>query len=243
LSKIKTRQELKSYVLRQLGAPLISIEVDPSQLEDIISDTIQKFSFKAMAGEDVKTILFNVDAGVREYTLDDRVQSVLALRHTSSFGTSLTVGGGYVLDASYFVGSNQLSALNLLNLSSMAPVMAQLATIEAMFDVPLAYDFNYNTKILRFYQDIPANKLMLKVSLEYEPLEYDNIYNNPWIKSYAIAKTKNMWGQNVGKFSSTLVSGSTINYDRLISESQAEIEKLDDELENTYSVPLGMWVF
>lgn len=243
MSKIKTKEELKSYILRRLGAPIISVEVDSSQLEDIVYDTIQKFSFKAMAGEDIKTILFNLDSGVRDYTLDDRVQSIIALRHTSSFGTSLTVGGGYVLDASYFVGSNQLSAMNLLNMGSMAPVMAQLSIIEAMFDVPVAYDFNYNTKILRFYEDVPSNKVMLKVSLEYEPLEYDNIYNNPWVKSYGIALTKRQWGENVGKFSSTLVNGSTINYDRLISEAQTEIDALNEELENTYSLPMGMWVF
>lgn len=241
--RIKTKQQLKDYILSYLGKPIINVEVTDTQLENIISDTIQKYSFKAMAGEDVKTILFTTEDGVRDYVLDDRVQTILALRHTSSFGTSLTVGGGYVLDASYFVGSNQLSALNLLNMSTMAPVMANLSLIESMFDVPIAHQYNYNTKVLRFFQDVPTNKVMLKVSMEYEPLEYDNIYNNPWVKNYSLAMTKFIWGQNIGKHSGTLVNGSTLNYDRIIQEAQQDLDRLITELDETYAEPLGMWVF
>ena len=38
-----TRQELKDYALRQLGAPVIDINVDDSQVEDRIDDALQFF--------------------------------------------------------------------------------------------------------------------------------------------------------------------------------------------------------
>ena len=39
-----SREELKQYCLRKLGAPVIEINVDDSQLEDRIDDTLQLFA-------------------------------------------------------------------------------------------------------------------------------------------------------------------------------------------------------
>ena len=39
-----TREELKQYALRKLGAPVIEINVDDAQLEDSLDDAIQIFN-------------------------------------------------------------------------------------------------------------------------------------------------------------------------------------------------------
>ena len=39
-----TREELKQYALRKLGAPVIEINVDDSQLEDALDDALQIFA-------------------------------------------------------------------------------------------------------------------------------------------------------------------------------------------------------
>jgi len=39
-----TREELKQYALRKLGAPVIQINVDDEQLEDSLDDAIQMFN-------------------------------------------------------------------------------------------------------------------------------------------------------------------------------------------------------
>ena len=39
-----TRQQLKEHSLRRLGAPVIDINVDDSQLEDRIDDALQFFA-------------------------------------------------------------------------------------------------------------------------------------------------------------------------------------------------------
>ena len=44
MSKPTTREELKQYALRKLGAPVIEINVDDSQLEDSLDDAIQMFN-------------------------------------------------------------------------------------------------------------------------------------------------------------------------------------------------------
>ena len=43
MSKPSSREELKQYALRKLGAPVIEINVDDAQLEDSLDDSIQIF--------------------------------------------------------------------------------------------------------------------------------------------------------------------------------------------------------
>ena len=41
MAQVTSRDELKDYALRRLGAPVITINVDDDQLEDRIDDAIQ----------------------------------------------------------------------------------------------------------------------------------------------------------------------------------------------------------
>ena len=44
MSKPSSREQLKDYALRRLGSPVISINVEDSQLEDRLDDALQFFA-------------------------------------------------------------------------------------------------------------------------------------------------------------------------------------------------------
>ena len=44
MAQPQSRQELKEYCLRKLGAPVIEINVDDSQLEDRIDDALSLYA-------------------------------------------------------------------------------------------------------------------------------------------------------------------------------------------------------
>jgi len=50
MSKPSSRSELKEYCLRKLGKPVIEINVDEDQVEDLIDDTIQLFNERVYDG-------------------------------------------------------------------------------------------------------------------------------------------------------------------------------------------------
>ena len=50
MAKPTTRQELKDYCLRQLGAPVLEINVADEQLDDLLDDTIQYFNERHFDG-------------------------------------------------------------------------------------------------------------------------------------------------------------------------------------------------
>lgn len=72
--------------------------------------------------------------------------------------------------------------------------------------------------------------------------DFDLIFNESWVKDFAKAKTQLLWGQVLGKYSQSLVGGATINYDRLISEAQTEIDRLMEELQEKWTDPAPVLV-
>ena len=50
MSQPSTRQELIDYALRQLGAPVLEINVDDDQISDLVDDAIQYYNERHMDG-------------------------------------------------------------------------------------------------------------------------------------------------------------------------------------------------
>lgn len=119
--------------------------------------------------------------------------------------------------------------------------MTQRDTLQALFGVGVNFEFNSSSKILRIFEDIEG-PFLVEASIEYIPNpEYDEIYNHPWIKEYVLNKTKYLWGTITGKYSQALVGGAEINYADMKSEAETALEKLEEDLLNKYSEPLGMF--
>jgi len=60
------------------------------------------------------------------------------------------------------------------------------------------------------------------------------VYSGQWIKDYALANCKMMLGQARSKFGQIAgpQGGTQLNGTALITEAQAEMEKLEEELKN-----------
>ena len=56
MSKPSTRQQLIDYSLRKLGFPVLEINVDDDQIDDLVDDTIQYFQERHYDGSE-KTFL------------------------------------------------------------------------------------------------------------------------------------------------------------------------------------------
>ncbi len=119
--------------------------------------------------------------------------------------------------------------------------MIESQTMQGMFGASVAFDFNASNHILRIFEPI-SGPIFIEAAMEYRPNpDYDDAYGHQWIKEYALNLVKFIWGQNVGKYSQSLIGGAAINYDRLLSESQEALAKLDEDLLNRYSEPLGIF--
>ena len=238
---IKTKEDLISYIRTRLGEPVHDVEITDPQIELCIGESIQKFSDFAMGGTELSYYQIPVIQGVFQYQLDSRVTALTDVKFRSNSFSYQLPGGLIITPSDFFAGA--LMPSGKTDITSVAAVLAEISVLEKYFDIMPAWDYNDNTKILTFFQDISlyGNNMVIECTLSYSPKEYDAIYDHQWIKEYALAKAKFQWGSNVGKYDGTLINGSRINYEAFKSEALADIERLNQELLSRWSRPLGIY--
>ena len=68
-------------------------------------------------------------------------------------------------------------------------------------------------------------------------------YNDFFLKKYTTALFKIQWGQNLLKFEGMQLPGeATLNGRQIYDDGNAELEKLDEEMQLKYSLPDNFYV-
>jgi hypothetical protein len=236
MARINTKVGLKDYVKSQLGYPTINIEVTDTQINQIIDDTVQKFTEYAYGTlEGTVVVQFT---GAKEYNMPDTMTNLIKLSKGSTSNItnfSANFGAGYVPDLwseQFFTGSLT---------GDIIPGILAISTTKAILDKYFAddivFNFNPHRKILQVLENYngPA---VLHYQYEYLANESnDLVYNHEWVKAYTKAKVKELWGTVTGKFDQALVGGARINYGDMKSEAQQEIEYLNEQLLTKWSDP------
>jgi hypothetical protein len=70
------------------------------------------------------------------------------------------------------------------------------------------------------------------------PNDFTKMYDDIWVKKYTTALIKKQWGQNLSKFEGIQMPGGvTFNGRQLYDDAVQEIDKLEESLMTTYSLP------
>jgi hypothetical protein len=72
-----------------------------------------------------------------------------------------------------------------------------------------------------------------------DPDTYADVWKDRWLQNYATAKIKYQWGSNLTKFEGMqLPGGVQFNGLKILDDAQAEIEKLEENMIRSYSLPV-----
>jgi hypothetical protein len=276
--KIDSEDKLADYIKKQLGDPLITVDITDDQLRLAIDDAFRKWSDFAFSGMENMLFVIETQEDIQDYILDERVQNILGVSFADGLSNYLSSSNGiwaglpmmdqipvnyvpYVnaegqtSSLSSIPGSAETSATGVAGGVAGGPstgggrndpglayaMLANSQTLQAIYGSTVSWDYNPGNHILRIFRPF-TGKIAVEASLFYYPNpDYDDSFNHPWIKEYATAKAKYIWGQNVGKYSGNLIGGSEINYDRIISEAREDMDKLEEQLIERYSEPLGIF--
>jgi len=237
MPRINSKTLLTKYILSQLGSPTINIEVTSKQISEIIDMTVQKFTEYAY-GELEDTVIVQID-GAKEYPMPDTMTNVIKIT-TGSANSFSNYGDGYVPD----MWSDQFFSSGLTGgtIQGVISISSTTAILDKYVGKEINHSFNHLSKNLRVLENFKGNAL-IHFNYEYIANEQnDFVYNHEWIKRYAMAKTKFLWGSVTGKFSQTLIGGASINYSDMKSEAIDEIDKLDEELLSKYADPCPIMI-
>jgi hypothetical protein len=236
MARLNTKQKLIDYVKSQLGAPSINIEVTDFQIGEIIDDTVQKFTEYAY-GTLEGSVIVQIN-GMGEYDMPDTMTNLVKLSKGSTSNItnfSANFGSGYVPNLwseQFFTGS-----LTGDIIPGIVAISTTKAILDKFFADDIVFNFNHLNKKLQVLENYTGAAVL---HYQYEYLANDNddlVFNHEWVKNYTKAKVKELWGTTTGKYDQALVGGARINYDRLLSEAQQEIQTLNEELLTKWSDP------
>lgn len=238
-----TRAAFKAYCLRRLGAPVINIDVDDAQVEDRIDDALAKFRDYHYDGSERTLLAYQI-------TATDITNQYITMPESIFGVVKILDGGGTGSVDSLFNVQYQIRLNDFFNISSggLTPyviAMRYMETMEEIFEGKTAIRYERHTDKLKLDWDWTTveagNYVIIDCYRVIDPEEYTDVWNDIWLKRYVTALVKRQWGMNLKKFTGMqLPGGVAFDGQTLYQEAVDEIETLEQELIDNYSLPPEM---
>ena len=224
-----TRTQFKDYCLRSLGFGVIDINVSDAQVEDRIDEALQYFA------------QYHYD-GVERMYLKYKVTSEDITRATSNETTTAADTKDGTVTASFLEGQNYIPMpSSVISVVNIFPFDDQ--TTNNMFDI--RYQLRLNEHQNRLYidmdweNDIDVDEfLIIECYRKLDPSSYIDVFDDIFLKRYAIQLIKRQWGANLSKFQGVqLLGGVEMNGADIYSQASEEILRLEEQIQLAYELP------
>jgi hypothetical protein len=88
----------------------------------------------------------------------------------------------------------------------------------------------------------PGEYIIIEAYRVLDPSTYPDIYNDMYVKRYAEQLIKMQWGNNLKKFEGVqLPGGVTLNGQKIFDEAVEEIEKIRQEVQDSFQLPVDFF--
>jgi len=242
------RATLTTYALRQLGEPVIEVNIDTDQIEDCLDDAITYWQE------------FHGDATYRTYVTYQLVQADLDNGYISIDPSILFIKSMFQIPLAGF-GFNDfkyeffLSQGGLASSSGMTDLAYyyQLKQYVSMIDDELqgtpTTTYVRHQDRLYIHGEFESEDLILGSWVAYEafktidPATNTQMYSDIWLKEYTSALFKRQWGMNLLKFENMqLPGGVVVNGRQLYDDATADIDRLRDKIRMDHEEPIDFFV-
>ena len=270
-----SRTDLINYCKRQLGAPVLEINVADEQIDDLVDDALQLFHERDYDGS-IQTFLkykitqADIDRGRARG--GDNVAGIVTTSASSTIdGQSTTFNfeenSNYLqvppqvigitkvfrFDGSNTVTNNMFSIkyqmfLNDIYYFGSTEVLTYAMTKRYLEDMDFALNtekqIRFNMRQDRLYLDIDWGSvtvddyLIIDCYRLIDPDDFTRVYNDSFLKRYLTALIKRQWGQNLMKFQGVkLPGGIELNGRQIYDDAEKELDKIKEQMSNTYELP------
>lgn len=246
MAAVTSREGLKQYCLRALGAPVLEINVDDDQLEDRIDEALEYFRLYHHEGIEKVYLKHQITADdiTNKYIpmspLIYGVERVLPITAGSANSKNL-------FDLQYQLRLNDLYDLSSTSIIYYSTVMSHLSTLDLLLNGHVLWRFNrFQDRLhldINWAWDVKEGEyVIVECYRAMDPSTYTRLWGEPWLKHYVTALFKKAWATNLKKFTGmSLPGGVTIDGPGMYDEAINEIKELEDELLNK-SAPLDFFV-
>jgi len=255
-----SRADLITYCKRQLGEPVLQVNIDDEQVNNVIDDTIQFFQENCYNGME-RAYLFH------EITADDKTRFAASVTTTSGttdwkettnyipvpdhvvgitrvFGLVSNSIRSNLFGVEYQLFLNDLYAFGSLDILNYFINKQYLETLDMVLNNGSFQQFRYTMRRDRLYMDLDkdflkeGSNILIECHRLIDPTDATEMYNDMFVKKYATALMKKMWGMNLIKYNNVqLPGGVTLNGREIYTDALAEIEKIESEVLSKYAIP------
>lgn len=230
-------ENLKQYILRKLGSPVINIEITDDQLEDCIDSAIEDFQEEHYNGTYVGYIPLQLTEGVVSYQMEDNIQEVVHILSSESLSFDWK-GDDPLLISAFYLG-NEHSHYFKNDLVSVEVFRQNFKMFEDYFEIPIQFDYNSASKTLYLYTEPERDVATFLKVYQSDDDKIKKYLTDGWVKEYSVALARKQWGTNLMKYNgANLPGGAEFNYQGILDMAEKDIEVLKEELEDKFSLPL-----
>jgi len=245
LSTPINRQQFRDFCLRKLGAPILNIDLTSEMIEDRIDQAIQYFQEFHVEG--TRPVYYSyqiqpVDITNQYFILPPSIIGIGKL-----FDVASTFGATDIFSITY-----QVALSEMWNLSSIpvAPYWMALQNIQWLQQVLVGQKpvrFSRYEGILHIDMDwnqVAAGDFLVVEAFQVnDPALLPLIWSDIFLQKYATALIKRNWGSVLSKYQEMpLTGGLKVNAKQICDEADAEIEALEQQMMNTWSLPIGILI-
>jgi hypothetical protein len=267
-----TKATLKSYCLRALGYGVIDINVSDDQADDRLDEALQYFAqyhydgiekmyLKHLITSDEVTRARSDASTTATDTADNSItatwkegknfipipSSVVSVVQVFPFTD--TGGGGNMFDIRYQLRLNDLFDFSSTSVIQYEMTMQNLDFLEHILvgETPIRFNQHQNRLYIDmdWENDVTADVdyMIIECYRKLDPTTYTDIYDDIYLKRYTTALLKKQWGANLSKFNGvTMLGGVTMNGETLYTQALEEQNKLEEEIQLAFELPINYMV-
>lgn len=241
---ISARAKLIKELNLLLGGGMVRVELTPEHFELAVDLAFDRYRQRSSNAVSERYTFVELQPDQTEYVFPSEVTLVKQLYRRGTTGTASGTGlmfdpfgAAFVNQTSIGLGSGQGSLLTYELFAGFQE------TVGKMFGLFINYTWNSATHTISITRHIRSRETILAqiyVNRSEEELLSDT-YARPWLRDYALAKSKIMLAEARGKFQNIVgpQGGTSLNADALKAEGQAELERLEHEVANQIDQDTG----
>lgn len=236
-----TRAEFKEWCLRKLGKPVIEINVDQDQVDDRIDEALSYYWDYHFDGTEKTYYKYQLTADDITNGYITIPENIIGAVRVFDLSSSVATAGMFSVQYQFIL--NNVQELANFELLHYWMLNEHVQFMEQMLVGKQPIRFNRHTN--KLYIDtaksklVEGNYIIVEAYQIVDPETYGDVWKDRWLQTYATAKIKYQWGSNLTKFADMqLPGGVRFNGEKILEDANAEIQKLEDEMISSYSLPL-----
>lgn len=241
MARPKTRSEFKSYCLRKLGSPVIQINVTDEQVEDRIDEALELFHEYHFNGSETLFLKHQVTQDDKDNKFIPINEDIMGVLNIFNVNTSAFSSGG-MFNASYQFVLNNVQDFGNYDLTNYYMTKQNVAFIQ---DILVGVQpIRFNRHVDKLWIDTNWDRvkvgtfIVAEVQARVNGDAYPDVWSERWLQNYSTALIKRQWGSILSKYEGAqLIGGVTFSGVQIMTDADAEIKDLEDELYMNYTLP------